>query len=521
MALTSVSKSKKAKPSAKAQPSAEDSSAFGQIAERFRRAGDLERAVSLCREGLQKSPDHVSARVTLGWALLELGKFDEAQGELETVLRKRPDNLAAIRALAELHDRAEQTMNLPMDGPGQWPPSPDQVDQMAGGMVADHFRAVSAEESIDPTSEDEAYSPKQAAVVPPAELGLAMWSALPATEQAEPEHLSIAPTSIVAAATEQAAAAAEAVSDADIAALLAEADSLDALESTVVPPVAAFESVETPRTAAHPPAVTGRATALADIAFDAIESDEEPAVVLDDQSDLDVLTAFATPTAPAARVEELTAFATEAAPVAAVELTAFATPAEPLAQPQAEELTAFAAPAEPLAQIPVDQVEELTAFAPDAVEPAGPVFQLESQSAIALESAPVALAAFEQAEVDVDAAALSAVAVAAQPVLRFDLEPTPAPVAAAAAVAIDAPALPAVAAEVEPVAPAAIVAQETIEESAMESAVIASVQARIAEVVAMARPEPAPARPKASVIALERLLGQVRSRRRMMAESVA
>src|SRR4249920_2347757 len=85
--------------------SAEDSSAFGPIAERFRRAGDLDRAVSLCREGLRKFPNHISARVTLGWALLEQGKYDDAREELEQVLRRRPDNLAAIRALAELHDR--------------------------------------------------------------------------------------------------------------------------------------------------------------------------------------------------------------------------------------------------------------------------------------------------------------------------------------------------------------------------------------------------------------------------------
>src|SRR6187549_2099024 len=97
---------------------AEESTAFGPIAERFRRAGDLDRAVSLCREGLQKFPNQMSARVTLGWALLDQGKFDEAREELEKVLRRAPDNLAAIRGLAELHDRAEHTMNLPMDGPG-------------------------------------------------------------------------------------------------------------------------------------------------------------------------------------------------------------------------------------------------------------------------------------------------------------------------------------------------------------------------------------------------------------------
>src|SRR6185503_14721272 len=106
---------------------AEDTAAFGAIAERFRRAVAHDRAVALCREGLEKFPDLISARVTLGMALLDLGKYDEARGELENVLRRAPDNLAAIRGLAELHDRFEHTLNLPMDGPGQWPPPADEV----------------------------------------------------------------------------------------------------------------------------------------------------------------------------------------------------------------------------------------------------------------------------------------------------------------------------------------------------------------------------------------------------------
>jgi hypothetical protein len=107
------------------QVPAEETPAFGGIAERFRRAGDLDRAIALCREGLQKFPDSLSARVTLGWALLDHGKYEDARQELEQVLKRAPDNLAAIRGLAELHDRAENAVELPLDGPGPWPPPPD------------------------------------------------------------------------------------------------------------------------------------------------------------------------------------------------------------------------------------------------------------------------------------------------------------------------------------------------------------------------------------------------------------
>jgi tetratricopeptide (TPR) repeat protein len=79
--------------------------AFGVIAERFRRAGQPDKAVALCREGLEKFPEHLSARVTLGWSLLDMGDFQEAFDQLKSVLKRAPDNLAAIRGLAELHER--------------------------------------------------------------------------------------------------------------------------------------------------------------------------------------------------------------------------------------------------------------------------------------------------------------------------------------------------------------------------------------------------------------------------------
>jgi tetratricopeptide (TPR) repeat protein len=114
--------------------SAEQSPGFGPIAERFRRAGELDRAVALCREGLAKFPNHLSGRVTLGWALLDLGRYDEARVELERVLKRAPDNLAAIRGLAELHDRADHVEFAPTETPiASWPPKPDPAEAVVVG----------------------------------------------------------------------------------------------------------------------------------------------------------------------------------------------------------------------------------------------------------------------------------------------------------------------------------------------------------------------------------------------------
>jgi tetratricopeptide (TPR) repeat protein len=79
--------------------------AFAQLAEEYRRIGDYVEAVKICRDGLERHPGYLSAHVTLGRALVELRNFDEARIQLEAVLKVAPDNLAAIRALADIHQQ--------------------------------------------------------------------------------------------------------------------------------------------------------------------------------------------------------------------------------------------------------------------------------------------------------------------------------------------------------------------------------------------------------------------------------
>ncbi len=79
--------------------------AFAQLGEECRRAGDADEAVGICRAGLARHPGYLSARVTLGRALLEAGRLDEAAVELTTVVQQAPNNLPAIRGLAEIHQQ--------------------------------------------------------------------------------------------------------------------------------------------------------------------------------------------------------------------------------------------------------------------------------------------------------------------------------------------------------------------------------------------------------------------------------
>jgi tetratricopeptide (TPR) repeat protein len=75
---------------------------FAYLAEECRRAGAVDEAMRVCRAGLVHHPEYLSARVTLGRALLARGELDAAEAELALVLGAAPENLAALRALAEI-----------------------------------------------------------------------------------------------------------------------------------------------------------------------------------------------------------------------------------------------------------------------------------------------------------------------------------------------------------------------------------------------------------------------------------
>ena len=79
--------------------------AFAALAEEYRRAGQFTDAIATCEAGLLRHPAYLSARVTLGRSLIELGRYEDAEEQLEHVLHLAPENLAAIRGLAEIHHR--------------------------------------------------------------------------------------------------------------------------------------------------------------------------------------------------------------------------------------------------------------------------------------------------------------------------------------------------------------------------------------------------------------------------------
>ena len=86
--------------------------AFAQLAEEYRRAGDFAEAVRVCEAGLAQHPAYLSARVTLGRALFQLDRLEEARTEFLRVLDAAPENLIAVGKLAEIHQRTYQATHL-------------------------------------------------------------------------------------------------------------------------------------------------------------------------------------------------------------------------------------------------------------------------------------------------------------------------------------------------------------------------------------------------------------------------
>ena len=64
----------------------------------------------MCEAGLAQHPAYLSAKVTLGRALFELGRLDDARTEFLRVLDAAPDNLVAVGNLAEIHQRTRQAV---------------------------------------------------------------------------------------------------------------------------------------------------------------------------------------------------------------------------------------------------------------------------------------------------------------------------------------------------------------------------------------------------------------------------
>lgn len=80
-----------------------NSKLFIPLAEEYKKAGMFDEAIDVLAKGLERQPEYMSARVSLGKIYLERGMLEDARAEFEKVISTIPDNLYAHKKLAEIY----------------------------------------------------------------------------------------------------------------------------------------------------------------------------------------------------------------------------------------------------------------------------------------------------------------------------------------------------------------------------------------------------------------------------------
>ena len=75
---------------------------FAPLANEYRKAGFLDRAVLLCEKHLKEQPDNMNGLVVFGQTLFELGKHEEAKQPFTEALALDPENLIVLRHLGDI-----------------------------------------------------------------------------------------------------------------------------------------------------------------------------------------------------------------------------------------------------------------------------------------------------------------------------------------------------------------------------------------------------------------------------------
>lgn len=101
---------------------------FVPLANAYRKAGEIDKAVALLEDGLERNQEYLSAHIVLGRCLVDRGDISAAAREFEYVLELDPQNLIALRTLGEI--------------------------AVASGSIADAHRWYDRLLSVDPMNDD-------------------------------------------------------------------------------------------------------------------------------------------------------------------------------------------------------------------------------------------------------------------------------------------------------------------------------------------------------------------------------
>jgi tetratricopeptide (TPR) repeat protein len=78
---------------------------FAPLADAYRKAGELDRALELCKSGLDLHPDYVSAHIVYARCLIDQKNDAGASDVFRKVLSLDPENVLALKILADIAER--------------------------------------------------------------------------------------------------------------------------------------------------------------------------------------------------------------------------------------------------------------------------------------------------------------------------------------------------------------------------------------------------------------------------------
>src|SRR5829696_8622788 len=134
---------------------------FAPLANEYRKAGDPEQAIAICRAHLAQQPGHMSGHVVYGRALYDAKRTDEARVVFEKALSLDPDNAIVLRQMGDIaRQRGDSTeakhwYNRALDA--------DPLDSEVAAYIAELTEPLT--ESGESAAPSEAAIPSQETVV--------------------------------------------------------------------------------------------------------------------------------------------------------------------------------------------------------------------------------------------------------------------------------------------------------------------------------------------------------------------
>jgi tetratricopeptide (TPR) repeat protein len=182
---------------------------FAPLANEYRKAGDPEQAIAICRAHLAQQPGHMSGHVVYGQALYDAKRPDEARAVFEKALALDPDNAIVLRQLGDIarekgdtsearhwysraldadpNDRESAAYVAELTEPSTEEPVPDAVTSSADDSGSVSSEAIHEEPKAAPEQELAAPEPSREPEVLPA------LEPLPSHERASEEPAPLSP----------------------------------------------------------------------------------------------------------------------------------------------------------------------------------------------------------------------------------------------------------------------------------------------------------------------------------------